>query len=42
VDDDAGARLLADWGADYIEGPLTGEAALPLDRRAGGRRSQAA
>ncbi|HEX2510187.1 MAG TPA: EAL domain-containing protein [Microvirga sp.] len=29
VDDEPKARLLADWGVDYIEGPLCGRAIVP-------------
>ena len=42
VDDEASARLLAQWGADYIEGPLPGEAPLPHARPDRGCRSNAA
>ncbi|HEV2557765.1 MAG TPA: GGDEF domain-containing protein [Microvirga sp.] len=36
VADEASAHLLADWGVDYLEGPLCGAAALPVE--AGERR----
>jgi EAL domain-containing protein (putative c-di-GMP-specific phosphodiesterase class I) len=42
VDDEPIASLLAEWGVDYIEGPLAGEATLSLDRPTKARRSDAA
>jgi EAL domain-containing protein (putative c-di-GMP-specific phosphodiesterase class I) len=42
VEDETGARLLAEWGVDYIEGPLTGAAGVDLGQARPSRRSHAA
>jgi len=42
ADDEAGARLLVDWGVDYVEGPLAGGAARSLACPSRAHRSEAA